>query len=581
METKIESIRHSLAHILAAAVVKKYPDVQLAIGPVIEDGFYYDFKFPQPISETDLAPLQKEMQKIISQKLPFSGEEVTPAQAKKMFKDQPFKVELIEEYAKEGKKLTIYRTGDIFTDLCKGGHVENTSEINPDAFKLTHLAGAYWRGDEKNPMLTRIYAVAFASKDELDKHLAMLEEAKKRDHRKLGVELDLFTFSPLVGSGLPMFTPRGALLRQLLADFVWELMKPYGYERVWSPHMAKVDLYKTSGHYDKFSDDIFYVKSKKTEDQFILKPMNCPHHTQIYASKPRSYRDLPLRLSEVATIYRDENTGQLAGLTRVRSITQDDAHLFCRPDQVEREVKNIYEIVTKFYAAFGMPLRVRLSIWDKKQPEKYLGGAELWQSAVDTLEKLLRQLIGDTFEWAVGEAAFYGPKIDFIATDAIGREWQLATIQLDFNQPARFGLEYTDSDGSKKQPIMIHRAISGSLERFIGIIIEHFAGLFPLWLSPVQVRVIPVSEKFEKYGQTVLSVLKAVGIRADLADSNETLGKRIRAAQLEKIPYVLVVGEIEQKNKSIAVRHAKLGDLKEMKLSILLEHLRKEIAERK
>ncbi len=357
-------------------------------------------------------------------------------------------------------------------------------------------------------------------------------------------------------------------------------MQKHGYERVWSPHMANVDLYKTSGHYDKFADDIFYIKSKKTETQFIMKPMNCPHHTQIYASRPRSYRDLPLRFSEVATVYRDENTGQLAGLTRVRSISQDDAHIFCRMDQVKAEVKGIYDIVTKFYEALGMPLRIRLSVDDPAHPEKYLGSRENWKNAIASFEEILKEL-GREYEIGVGEAAFYGPKIDFIAKDAIGREWQLATAQIDFNQPERFQLEYTDAEGKKQRPVMVHRAISGSLERFMGIIIEHYAGHFPLWLAPVQARIIAISEKFQDYGAEVLKQLKAAGLRAELVGSDETLGKRIRAAQIEKIPYVLVVGEDEMKANTVAVRHFKENDLGAMKVTDLTERLRKEVAERK
>jgi len=593
MKSNLENIRHSLAHLLAAAVLKKWPDAKLGIGPVIENGFYYDFAFTQPISEADLGSIEKQMRKIASGAWRVAGEEISKSDALEFFKSQPFKTELINEYATEGKTLTVYKTcppsvdptthyslltTNSFVDLCKGGHVENTSEIDPDGFKLTKLAGAYWRGDEKNAQLTRIYGLAFANKAELDAHLTMLAEAEKRDHRKLGQELDLFAFSPLVGSGLPMFTPRGTLLRQLLTDFVWELMEPQGYQRVTIPHMAKADLYKTSGHYDKFADDIFHVKSKKSEDAFIMKPMNCPHHTQIYASKPRSYRDLPIRYSEVTAVYRDENTGQLAGLSRVRSITQDDAHIFCTMDQVKDEVKKINDIVTAFYKAFNMPLRLRLSVNDPAKPEKYLGTPEMWKKAVTGLEEVLKDL-GKEYELGVGEAAFYGPKIDFMAKDAIGREWQLATAQVDFNQPERFGLEYTDHDGSKQRPVMVHRAISGSLERFMAILIEHYAGHFPLWLAPVQARIIAVSEKFQDYGATILTELKTAGIRVELADSNETLGKRIRAAQMEKIPYVLVVGEEEVNAKTVAVKRRN-EDLGKLTIADLVKKLSTEVAEK-
>lgn len=574
--------RHTLAHLLAAAVLSfdEWKDAQLAIGPTIENGFYYDIKFTTPPSEKDLARIEKRMKKILPNWKKMDRKEwANGADALAVFPGNPFKTEIINDIVADNGLITTYKAGS-FEDVCRGGHSENpAADIDPESFKLSKLAGAYWRGDEKNPQLTRIYGLAFDTKEELEAFVKMQEKAEKRDHRKLGQEMDLFTFSPLVGSGLPMFTPRGALMRQLIVDFVWELMQKHGYERVWSPHMANVDLYKTSGHYDKFADDIFYIKSKKTETQFIMKPMNCPHHTQIYASRPRSYRDLPLRFSEVATVYRDENTGQLAGLTRVRSISQDDAHIFCRMDQVKAEVKGIYDIVTKFYEALGMPLRIRLSVDDPAHPEKYLGSRENWENAVTSFKDILKEL-GKEYEIGVGEAAFYGPKIDFIAKDAIGREWQLATAQIDFNQPERFQLEYTDAEGKKQRPVMVHRAISGSLERFMGIIIEHYAGHFPLWLAPVQARVIAISEKFQDYGAEVLKQLKAAGLRAELVGSDETLGKRIRAAQIEKIPYILVVGEDEMKAGTVAVRHFKENDLGAMKISDLVTRLQKEATER-
>lgn len=579
---ELDNKRHTLAHLLAAAVLSfdEWKDAQLAIGPTIENGFYYDIKFTTPPSEKDLARIEKRMKKILPNWKKMERKEwQNGADAVSVFPNNPFKTEIINDIVAEKGLITTYKAGS-FEDVCRGGHSENpATEIDQESFKLSKLAGAYWRGDEKNPQLTRIYGLAFNTKEELEAYVKMQEEAEKRDHRKLGAEMDLFTFSPLVGSGLPMFTPRGALMRQLIVDFVWELMQKHGYERVWSPHMANVDLYKTSGHYDKFADDIFYIKSKKTETQFIMKPMNCPHHTQIYASRPRSYRDLPLRFSEVATVYRDENTGQLAGLTRVRSISQDDAHIFCRMDQVKAEVKGIYDIVTRFYEALGMPLRIRLSTNDPAHPEKYLGSKENWAASIASFEEILKEL-GKEYEVGVGEAAFYGPKIDFIAKDAIGREWQLATAQIDFNQPERFELEYTDAEGKKQRPVMVHRAISGSLERFMGIIIEHYAGHFPLWLAPVQARVLAISDKFQDYGAEVLRQLKAAGMRAELADSNETLGKRIRAAQTEKIPYILVVGEDEMQANTVAVRHSTKGDMKTMPISELLSLMRKEVSEK-
>jgi threonyl-tRNA synthetase len=549
---ELEHYRHSLAHLLAAAVLEMYPGAKRTIGPAIEDGFYYDFEFPEPISETELPKIEKRMRKILTTWKGFERIDVSADEARKEFADNPYKMELINEFSKDGQNLTFYKSGN-YIDLCRGGHIENPKDIDPDAFKLTKLAGAYWRGDENNAQLTRIYGVAFATKEELESHLAMLEEAKKRDHRKLGVELDLFTFSPLVGPGLPLFTPRGTILREQLVNFVWSLMKPYGYTRVNIPHMAKSDLYKTSGHWDKFADDIFHVSSKKSDDAFVLKPMNCPHHTQIYASRVRSYRDLPLRFSEVTTVYRDENTGQLQGLSRVRSITQDDAHVFCRLDQVKQEALAIYDIITKFYQAFGMPLRLRLSVNDPAKPEAYLGGAEVWDSAVSTLKELLGDL-GQEYEIGVGEAAFYGPKIDFIAKDAIGREWQLATIQLDFNLPERFELEYVDSDNVKKRPVMIHRAILGSLERFIGVMIEHYAGAFPMWLAPEQIRLATVSDDFIPFAKELAAKLDAAGLRVKLDDSPEKVGKKIRNSAIEKVPWTIVIGEKEVAGEDMQVK---------------------------
>lgn len=549
---ELEHLRHSLAHLLAAAVLEMYPDAKRTIGPAIEDGFYYDFEFSTPISETELPRLEKRMRKILTTWKEFERIAVSADEARKEFSDNPYKTELINEFSKDGQNLTFYKSGN-YVDLCRGGHIENPKDIDPEAFKLTKLAGAYWRGDENNAQLTRIYGVAFETKAELDQYLTMMEEAKRRDHRKLGVELDLFTFSPLVGPGLPLFTPRGTILREQLVNFVWSLMRPYGYTRVNIPHMAKSDLYKTSGHWDKFADDIFHISSKKSDDAFVLKPMNCPHHTQIYASRVRSYRDLPLRFSEVTTVYRDENTGQLQGLSRVRSITQDDAHVFCRMDQVKQEALAIYDIITKFYKAFDMPLRLRLSVNDPAKPEAYLGGAEVWDHSVETLKELLDGL-GMDYDIGVGEAAFYGPKIDFIAKDAIGREWQLATIQLDFNLPDRFELEYVDSDNVKKRPVMIHRAILGSLERFIGVLIEHFAGAFPMWLAPEQIRLATVSDDFIPFAQELRAKLEAAGLRIQLDDSSEKVGKKIRTAAIEKVPWTIVLGEKEVAGEDLQIK---------------------------
>ena len=565
----IETRRHSAAHVMAAAIKRLYPDAKLGIGPAIENGFYYDVDTAKPITEDDLKLIEKEMRRIMNEKPAFTREEITLDEGIKLFTNlgQTYKVELLNDLKTKGTtkvsaeeaqdvdpqnigSITLYRTGE-FVDLCRGPHVTTANEIG--IIKLNKVAGAYWRGKAENPQMTRIYGLCFATEQELKDYEYMMAEAEKRDHRKLGVELDLFAFSPLVGSGLPLFTPRGYQLRQNLTDFVWDLMKPYGYQRVWIPHIAKTDLYKTSGHWDKFEDDLFHVSSKKTDDAFVLKPMNCPHHTQIFASKPRSYRDLPLRLSEVTTVYRDENTGQLAGLTRVRSITQDDAHVFCRPDQIEAEALAIYRIIQGFYAVMGMTLKARLSVRDPGAPEKYLGSDEVWTSAEKSLMNLLVS-VDQEYEVGEGEAAFYGPKIDFMAQDSIGRKWQLATIQLDFNLPERFELEYVAEDGTKQRPVMIHRAILGSLERFSGVAIEHFAGSFPLWLAPTQIVILPVADRHVEFAKALATELESHDLRVDIDDSTESVGKKIRNAEKMKYPRMIVVGDKEVEGGDLTVR---------------------------
>jgi len=591
-EDQLHAMRHTAAHVLAAAAQRLHPEAKFGVGPVVEAGFYYDILFPEPITEDDLKALEKAMKAIIKEKHEMVREELSIEEGIEKFKGmkQDFKVELLETLQSKGTTkinleeaqdvdpdattASIYKTGE-FVDLCRGPHLENVKEIG--AFKLWKLAGAYWRGDDKNPQMQRVYGLCFATKDELNAHITMLEEAKKRDHRKLGKALDLFTFSDLVGSGLPLFTPRGTVMREQLAEFVWRLMKPYGYSRVRIPHMAKSDLYKTSGHWDKFADDIFHISSQKTEQAFVMKPMNCPHHTQIYTSQMRSYRDLPIRLSEVTAVYRDENTGQLQGLSRVRSITQDDAHVFCRMDQVKEESLAIYEIIKKFYAAFNMDLRISLSVNDPEEPEKYLGGAKVWKDAVGTLEGLLKE-IGKEYEVAVGDAAFYGPKIDFIATDAIGREWQLATIQLDFNLPERFELEYVDESGEKVRPVMIHRAISGSLERFMAVMIEHYAGAFPMWLAPEQVRVVTVSDVHAEFAGDFVRSLEEADVRAELDASNEKIGKKIRNAAMMKVPWTIVIGDKELEGGDLQVKVFGQEEGVTVPQSKFLERIQKESA---
>ena len=548
----LDHIRHSLAHLLAAAVLKEFPDAKLGIGPVIENGFYYDFELPRSLTPDDLKGFEKTMRNLINKKLSFSEEEVSVEEAKKRFKEQPFKLDLINEFSGEGKKLTIYHTGDVFSDLCRGGHVENTSEIPADAFKLDKIAGAYWRGDEKNPMLQRIYGLAFGSKKELDDYLAMRAEAEKRDHKKLGPQLDLFTFSDLVGPGLPLWTPKGTLVRNLLDDFVWQLREKRGYVQVDIPHITKKELYQKSGHWDKYKDDLFKIVTREGHE-FAMKPMNCPHHAQIYARRPWSYRELPQRYASTTKVYRDEQSGELAGLARVLAITQDDAHVFCRMSQAKEEFLKIWDIIEEFYGAFGFSLRVRLSLHDPAHPEKYLGDKDKWAFAENMLREIAKEKQADSFD-GIGEAAFYGPKLDFMGKDAIGRMHQVATIQLDLNQPERFDLTCVNENGEKERIVMIHAAIMGSIERFLAVIIEHFGGAFPLWLAPVQAAIVPVSDKFTDYGRSVHDSLVAAGIRAEFAEADESLGKRIRAAEMMKVPYIIVVGEKEQQAKTINFR---------------------------
>ena len=576
----LDRIRHSLAHLLAAAVLKEFPDAKLAIGPTIENGFYYDFELPRSLAPEDLKTFEKTMRGFINEKLSFTGEEVSATEAKRRFARQPFKLDLIHEFSTDGKTLTIYHTGDIFSDLCRGGHVKNTSEIPADAFKLDKIAGAYWRGDEKNPMLQRIYGLAFASKKELDDYLTMRIEAEKRDHKKLGPQLDLFTFSDLVGPGLPLWTPKGTLVRNLLDDFVWELRKARGYEQVDIPHITKKELYEKSGHWEKFKEDLFKIVTREGHE-FAMKPMNCPHHTQIYARRQWSYRELPQRYASTTKVYRDEQSGELAGLSRVLAITQDDAHVFCRMAQAKEECMKIWDIVQEFYGTFGFSLQVRLSLHDPAHMEKYLGDAQRWASAENVLREIVTSKKTDWLE-GIGEAAFYGPKLDFMGKDAIDRLHQVATIQLDVNMPERFDLFCINENGEQERIVMIHAAIMGSIERFLAVIIEHFAGAFPLWLAPVQVVVLPVSDKFSAYGKSVHDALVTHGIRSELGDANESLGKRIRATEMMKIPYVVVVGEKEKDAKTVNFRtRGSREKATELKLNEFIEKLAKETGEKK
>lgn len=587
------SMRHSLAHIMASAVQHLWPEAKFGVGPVVENGFYYDIDLGETtISEEDFSKIETEMHNIIKEDQLFEKIDMPIDEAISWSKkvDQPYKTELLNDLKREGTTLageltstmmglpagitgmapveakvgevSFYKNGD-FTDLCRGPHVESTGKVG--AFKLLKVAGAYWRGNEKNPQMQRLYGVAFETDKELKQYLMMLEEARARDHRKLGQELDLFAFSELVGPGLPLFTPRGTILRDELNDFSQELQAAGRYQRVTIPHITKVELYKASGHYDKYPER-FTVTSEESDDEFMMKPMNCPHHTQIYASKPRSYRDLPIRYMETTMVYRDEKAGELHGLARVRAATQDDSHAFCREDQIEQEFEAIANMVKVMYQdVFQMPFRVRLAFRDES--DAYLGDRELWNIAQDAVKNIADKL---HFAYAIeeGEATFYGPKIEFVVKDAIGREHQCATIQLDFVQPERFGLTYTDSDGGEKRPVMIHKALLGSVERFMSVYIEHTAGKFPVWLAPEQIRIITVNQEGPTvtFAEKLLAQAKELRLRVEVDNSNESVGKKIRAAELMRVPYTVVVGEKEIESGQLTPRIRKdLMDSEEVK----------------
>jgi len=564
-DDQLYAMRHSLAHIMADAVGTLWPQAKFGVGPVVENGFYYDIDLGDTaVSESDFKRIEKEMRRIINNDAPFvrSDKQITDALMWAKDTNQPYKEELLNDLMRAGTTIAkdidvaelglpsdaskvesvSFYTNDVFTDLCRGPHVANTGKVG--AFKLMRVAGAYWRGKEGNPQMQRLYGVAFATKEELDAHLLMLEEAKKRDHRKLGQELDLFVFSELVGPGLPLWTPRGTVLREELTRFSNELRTDRGFDKVWVPHMTKTDLYKKSGHWAKFGDELFLVTSQETSDELVLKPMNCPHHTRIYASQQRSYRDLPIRYLETTTVYRDEKSGELGGLSRVRSITQDDSHVFCRLDQIEPEIDSLLSAAHDLYAAVDMKLRVRLSYRDDS--DAYLGTPEQWQTAQEQLKSAVIANKLEYFEVA-GEAAFYGPKIDFMATDAIGREHQVATVQLDFVQPERFELGYTTTEGTVEVPVMIHCALLGSIERFLSVYIEHTAGKFPVWVAPEQIRLITVNqtEELVSFAHSLAIQGKDLGLRITVDNSNESVGKKIRTAEKIKTPYTLVIGEQE------------------------------------
>ncbi len=621
MNYSLAQKRHSLAHVMAQAVQQNFPGTKIATGPDTDDGFFYDFDFGGvEFSEKDLKKVEKTMKKIVSQGQDYTYFEVGYDEAREILREmkEEFKIEIVDKLEsgdfknkeKISGKITFYintgkwgKTPELqeflkekwyhsfeemdgdqlknlkFIDMCTGPHVESTRLLDANSFKLARVAGAYWMGNEKNQQLTRIYAYAFNDKEELDKHMYMLTEAKKRDHRILGAKLKLFTVSELVGPGLPLLQPAGMTMRQEIETYLWDLHKVRGYDRVWTPHIAKEILYEKSGHAAKFGDELFRVKGK--EDEFIMKPMNCPHHMQLFADNQFSYRDMPIRYFEPATIYRDEKSGQLSGLTRVRAITQDDGHLFCRIEQVKDEVKTITDIIKEFYTTLGLTddYWVSLSVRDDDK-SKYLGTDEAWETAEKALEDASKEN-NLPYKRIEGEAAFYGPKLDFMFKDAIGREWQLATVQVDFNQPDRFDLSFTNEKGEKERPVVIHRAIAGSLERGMWVFIEHFAGTFPLWMTPRQVKIVTVADKFNDYAREVHNTLKSQDIRVSIDDSDDSLNKKVRNAEKMHINYILVIGEEEEKSGSVAVRNYKTKEQSVEKAGGFLERIKDEINKKK
>ena len=633
-ENKIEKIRHSLSHLLAMAVLELYPKVKLGIGPAIENGFYYDFDFnkiinPKPhfckaklariipnskqiqnsksqnskqefkLTPEMLPELEKRMRELIKQNLEFQKKIISPLEAKKIFKDQPYKLELIKELQKAKQKISIYETKpktlsrkDIsrsetnsklqtkFIDLCAGPHVKNTAEIDPESFKLTKIAGAYWQGDEKNPMLTRIYGIAFESKQKLDEYLKLLEESEKRNHVVLGQKLELFMVSEEVGQGLPLWLPNGALIRQIIEDFIIQKYLQNGYKLVRTPHIGSEKLFSISGHLN-FYKNAMYAPVEIEKEKYYLKPMNCPMHLMIYKNSPKSYRDLPIRYAELGTVYRYEKSGVLHGLTRVRGFTQDDGHIICRKDQLEGEIEKAIELTKNILNTFGFKdFRVALSVRDPKNKKKYLGSDAMWEKSEKALAKGIKKA-GWQFEREEGEAVFYGPKMDIKAKDSLGREWQISTLQIDFNLPERFDIYFINENSKKERPFMLHRALLGSLERFTGLLIEHYNGAFPLWLAPIQVEIITVGSRHQDYARKIYSQLLENNIRASISDENLTVSKRIREAELKKIPYLLVVGDKELANSSVNVRSLKKGILGNIKFETFLKNLLEEIKEKK
>ncbi|MDO8601058.1 MAG: threonine--tRNA ligase [bacterium] len=576
---EIETIRHSLAHILADAVQDLWPGTKFGIGPAIENGFYYDFEFLSPISENDLPKIEKRMKELIKQNLEFKIKSLSQKEAEKLFADQAYKLELIKDMKDE--KITIYESGE-FTDLCAGPHVQSTKEIPIDGFKLAKTAGAYWRGSEKNPMLTRIYGLAFATKKELENYLSLLEEAEKRDHRILGEKLGLFMFDEKIGKGLPLWLPKGHFIRHLLEDYMYDLEEKEGYSHVLTPILAKEELYKTSGHLAHYKDDM-YSPIEIEGEKYYLKPMNCPHHHSIYSHEQRSYRDLPLRIAEFGNVYRFERSGVLTGLIRTRGFTQNDAHIYATPETLEQEILNVLELFKKIYADFKIEdYWFRLSLPDFKNKEKYgdIENKEMWDKGAEVIKSVLQKLKLKFVE-AVGEATFYGPKIDIQIKNVYGKEDSIATVQIDYYSSLKFNLSYIDKDGQKKLPVIIHRAFMGSFERFFAFLLEKTAGNLPLWLSPVQVEIINIGESHSEYAKDIIRQLKEAGIRTELGREDMTLGKKIRDGEMQKIPYLLIVGDKEMETKSVSVRQRGKGDLGQIELEKLIEQVKIEIESKK
>ncbi len=575
---KEQMYRHGMAHVLAKAIMELYPKTLLTIGPAVDNGFYYDLDLDESITPEDFEKIENKMSEIIKRDEPFKREEISKEKALEMFKSNPYKTEIINELP-DSEVISIYYLGEDFVDLCRGPHVESTKYLRGFAFKINRVSGAYWRGSEKNKMLQRVYVYGFLDKNALKEHLALVKEAQERDHRKLGKDLGLFMFSELVGKGLPMWLPNGFVLRRTLSDYIMNKELSLGYKHVLTPSLASVDLYKTSGHWDHYHEDMFPSMNREGEE-YVLRPMNCPHHMMIYKNFMHSYKDLPLRIAEIANDFRFEGSGSLCGIERIRAFTQNDSHIFCRPDQIEAEIQGVINLILDVYKDFGFEkYSFRLSLRDENNTEKYFGNDELWEKSEGALRKILKESGGNYYE-AKGEAAFYGPKIDVQVQSALGHDITLSTIQLDYQLPEKFELEYVDENSEKVRPVVIHRAILGSLDRFTAFLLEETKGILPLWLAPTQVKIVTVAEKFGEYAEGVCARLQQVGVRVEVDNRNETIGKKIREAGLEKVPYTLIIGEKEISEGTVSVRKRKVGDLGSMKESEFVEKVLSEIKTR-